>query len=132
MSFRVGDRVVHSREGLSTITGETLIADNEYFIVRSDKGDKENIYVLKARTENIIRPVMNLEEAHQVIEYMKSVPAAFISNTKQRRDIYKKKLLSGDVKDHSDNDDDISDEEEDGEEEMGEEEQDGKNQVRQR
>ena len=99
MSFRVGDRVVHSREGLSTITGETLIADNEYFVIRSDKGDKENIYVLKTRTENIIRPVMNLEEAHQVIEYMKSVPAAFISNTKQRRDIYKKKLLSGDVKD---------------------------------
>ena len=99
MNFRVGDRVVHSREGLSTITGETLIAGNEYFVVRSDKGDKENIYVLKARTENIIRPVMNLEEAHQVIEYMKSVPAAFISNTKQRRDVYKKKLLSGDVKD---------------------------------
>ena len=68
-------------------------------MIRSDKGDKENIYVLKTRTENIIRPVMNLEEAHQVIEYMKSVPAAFISNTKQRRDIYKKKLLSGDVKD---------------------------------
>ena len=99
MNFRIGDRVVHSREGLSTITGETLIADNEYFVIRSDKGDKENIYVLKTRTENIIRPVMNLEEAHQVIEYMKSVPAAFISNTKQRRDIYKKKLLSGDVKD---------------------------------
>ena len=99
MNFRIGDRVVHSREGLSTITGETLIADNEYFIIRSDKGDKENIYVLKTRTENIIRPVMNLEEAHQVIEYMKSVPAAFISNTKQRRDIYKRKLLSGDVKD---------------------------------
>lgn len=99
MNFRIGDRVVHSREGLSTITGETLIADNEYFVIRSDKGDKENIYVLKTRTENIIRPVMNLEEAHQVIEYMKSVPAAFISNTKQRRDIYKRKLLSGDVKD---------------------------------
>ena len=99
MNYRVGDRVVHSREGLSTIVGETLIAGNDYFVVRSDKGDKENIYVLKSRTENIIRPVMNLEEAHQVIEYMKSVPAAFISNTKQRRDIYKKKLLSGDVKD---------------------------------
>ena len=99
MSFRVGDRVVHSREGLSKITGETLIAGNEYFVIRSDKGDKENIYVLKTRTENIIRPVMSLEEAHQVIKYMKSVPAAFISNTKQRRDVYKKKLLSGDVKD---------------------------------
>ena len=99
MNFRIGDRVVHSREGLSTIVGESLISGNEYFVIHSDKGDKENIYVMKSRTENIIRPVMNLEEAHLVIEYMKSVPAAFISNTKQRRDIYKKKLLSGDVKD---------------------------------
>ena len=99
MKFKVGDKIVHAREGLSTITGETSIADNEYFVVHSDKGSKENIYVLKTRTDNIIRPVMTKEEALEVVEYMKSVPAAFISNTKQRRDIYKKKLLSGDVKD---------------------------------
>ena len=99
MNFNIGDRVVHAREGLSTITGETFISQNEYYVIRSDKGGNENIYVMKSRTDNIIRPVMNLEEAHQVIEYMKSVPAAFISNTKQRRDLYKKKLLSGDVKD---------------------------------
>ena len=99
MNFEIGNRVVHSREGLSTITGETLISGNEYYIIQSDKGGKENIYVLKSRTESIIRPVMNLEEAHQLIEYMKTVSAAFISNTKQRRDIYKKKLLSGDVRD---------------------------------
>ena len=42
---------------------------------------------------------MSKSEALEVVEYMKSVPAAFISNTKQRRDIYKKRLLSGDVKD---------------------------------
>lgn len=99
MEFKVGDKIVHSREGLSTITGETVIAGNEYFVVHSDKGSKENIYVLKTRTDSLIRPVMSKEDALMVIEYMKSVPAAFISNTKQRRDIYKKKLLSGDVKD---------------------------------
>ena len=99
MEFKVGDKIVHSREGLSTITGETVIAGNEYFVVHSDKGSKENIYVLKTRTDSLIRPVMSKEDALVVIEYMKSVPAAFISNTKQRRDIYKKKLLSGDVKD---------------------------------
>ena len=99
MEFKVGDKIVHSREGLSTITGETVIAGNEYFVVHSDKGSKENIYVLKTRTDSLIRPVMSKEDALVVIEYMKSVPAAFISNTKQRRDIYKKKLLSGDVND---------------------------------
>ena len=99
MEFKVGDKIIHSREGLSTIIGETTIAGNEYFVVHSDKGSKENIYVMKSRTQNIIRPVMNREQAMVVIELMKTVPAAFISNTKQRRDIYKKKLLSGDVND---------------------------------
>ena len=99
MEFKVGDKIVHSREGLSTITGETSIAGNEYFIVHSDKGSKDNIYVLKTRTDSLIRPVMSKEDALKVIEYMKGVEAAFISNTKQRRDIYKKKLLSGDVND---------------------------------
>ena len=99
MSYRINDRVVHCREGLATIVSETVIGDNEYFVVVADKGDRENIYVLKARTENIIRPVMTKEEAQSVIAYMRTVEAGFISNTKQRRDLYKKKLLSGSVYD---------------------------------
>ena len=42
---------------------------------------------------------MNKEEALKVIEYMKQVKAEFISNTKQRRDQYKRRLLSGNVLD---------------------------------
>ena len=99
MVFKVNDRVVHCREGLATIVSETMIGENEYFVVIADKGDRENIYVLKARTENIIRPVMSEKEALAVIDYMKTVEAGFISNTKQRRDLYKKKLLSGNVYD---------------------------------
>ena len=99
MVFKVNDRVVHCREGLATIVSETMIGENEYFVVIADKGDRENIYVLKARTENIIRPVMSEKEALAVIDSMKTVEAGFISNTKQRRDLYKKKLLSGNVYD---------------------------------
>ena len=99
MNYKVGDRVVHAREGLSTIMSTTVIGGNEYFVVVSDKGDRENIYVLKSRTENIIRPIMSSEESQKVIEYMKSVNAEFLSNTKQRRDLYRKKLLSGNVLD---------------------------------
>ena len=99
MNYKVGDRVVHAREGLSTIMSTTVIGGNEYFVVVSDKGDRENIYVLKSRTENIIRPIMSSEESRKVIEYMKSVNAEFLSNTKQRRDLYRKKLLSGNVLD---------------------------------
>ena len=99
MKYKIGDRVIHSREGLSTIMGETSIAGNDYFVVVSDKGDKENIYVLKNRTDNIIRPIMSKEEAQKVFDYMKTVGAEFISKTKQRRDQYRRRLLSGSVYD---------------------------------
>ena len=99
MNYKVGDRVIHSREGLSTITSTTVIADNEYFVVVPDKGDHGNIYVLKSRTENIIRPIMSYDEAKKVVDYIKTVKAEFISNTKQRRDQYRRRLLSGNVYD---------------------------------
>ncbi len=99
MEYKINDRVVHAREGLSTITNITTMMDREYYVVVADKGDRENIYVLKERTENIIRPIMTLEEGMKVVEYMKSVKAEFISNTKQRRDQYRKRLLSGNVLD---------------------------------
>lgn len=99
MVYKVGDRIIHAREGLSTITSETNIAGNDYFVVVADKGDRENIYVMKSRTENIIRPIMSHEEAHKVLEYMGTVDPAFINNTKQRRDQYRKRLLSGNVYD---------------------------------
>lgn len=97
--FQVNQRVVHSREGLSTIVGITNMGEREYFVIHADGGKGENIYVLTNNTVNIIRPIMNKDEANQIIEYMKEVKAEFISNTKQRRDQYKKRLMSGDVRD---------------------------------
>ena len=95
--YEINDKVVHSREGLSTIVNKTTMAGNEYFIIHADRG--ENIYVLVNNTTNLIRPIMNEEQAKEVINYMKSVEAEFISNTKQRRDQYKRRLLSGNVRD---------------------------------
>lgn len=97
--FKINDKVVHSREGLSTIVNKTTMGENEYFIIHADRGGGENIYVPVNNTTNLIRPIMNEGEAKEIIEYMKSVVAEFISNTKQRRDQYKKRLLSGNVKD---------------------------------
>ena len=99
MEYKVGDRVIHSRDGLSTITSLTNIAGNDYFVIVADKGNRENIYVMVSRTENIIRPIMTYEESAKVVEYMKTVGAEFINNTKQRRDKYRKRLLSGNVYD---------------------------------
>ena len=42
---------------------------------------------------------MSYDEAKKVVDYIKTVKAEFISNTKQRRDQYRKRLLSGNVYD---------------------------------
>ena len=98
-TYSLNQKVVHCREGLCVIFSETTINGNEYFVVKSTTGSGENIYVLKTKTENIIRPLMSVEEAKEIIKYMNSVEAEFINNTKQRRDIYKRKLGSGNVMD---------------------------------
>jgi len=97
--FEINEKVIHAREGLSTIVGTTEMAGNEYFVIHADRGTNENIYVPINNANNLIRSIMSKEEALKVIEYMKTIVAEFISNTKQRRDIYKRKLLSGNVLD---------------------------------
>ena len=97
--FKINDMVIHAREGLATIVNTVTMADREYFVVHAKRGGGENIYVLINNTCNIIRPIMDEPAALKVIEYMKTVVAEFISNTKQRRDQYKRKLLSGNVLD---------------------------------
>ena len=97
--FKVNDKVIHAREGLSTIVNITTMGDREYFVIHANRGGGENIYVLTNNTSNIIRPIMDEQAAREVIKYMKTVVAEFISNTKQRRDQYKKRLLSGNVLD---------------------------------
>lgn len=98
-TYCLNQKVIHCREGLCFIFDETTINGNDYFVVKSVTGNGENIYILKNRTENIIRPIMDKKAAQAVIKYMNECEAEFFSNTKQRRDIYKKKLSSGNVLD---------------------------------
>ena len=97
--FKVNDKVIHAREGLSTIVDVAVMAGSDYFIVHADRGSGENIYVPINNASSLIRPIMSKDEAMKVVEYMRGVQAEFISNTKQRRDQYKKRLLSGNVYD---------------------------------
>ena len=97
--YKVNDKVIHAREGLSTIMSIAEMAGNEYFVVKADRGGGENIYVPVNNTGSLIRPIMSADSADEVINYMKTVQAEFISNTKQRRDQYKRRLLSGNVYD---------------------------------
>ena len=96
--FKLNDLVIHCREGLSTIVDTKVMGDNEYFLVKVNRGDGETIYVPKARANDIIRHLMNEKEADELLVYVKGIEKDFNPNTKQRRDSFKKRLSSGDVR----------------------------------
>ena len=97
--FKINDLVIHCREGLSTIIAMNNMNGKDYFLVRTNQAVSETIYVPVETAGNIIRPIMNEKEADAVLKYIKGIKKEFNTNTKQRRDAYKKRLSSGDVKD---------------------------------
>ena len=99
MSYCLDQRVIHCRNGVSTIVGTTKMGDRDYFIIHALRGDKENIYVPVIGAENIIRPVMDADVADKLLKELKKIELEFNTNTKQRRDAYKKRLSSGKVED---------------------------------
>ena len=96
--FKINDSVIHCREGLSTIIAMNNMNGRDYFLVRTNQAAAETIYVPVETANNIIRPIMNEKEADSVLKYIKGIEKEFNTNTKQRRDAYKRRLASGDVK----------------------------------
>ena len=98
-TFSVNDSVIHCREGLSTIIGSKQMNGKEYFLVRVNRISGETFYVPVDSANSIIRSIMSINEADLILKYIKGIDKDFNSNTKQRRDAYKRRLSSGDVKD---------------------------------
>ena len=97
--FNVNNEVIHCREGLSTIIGSKEMNGKEYFLVQANRISGETFYVPVDSANSIIRHIMNVEEADELLKLIKKIGKDFNTNTKQRRDAYKKRLSSGDVKD---------------------------------
>ena len=97
--FKINDSVIHCREGLSTIIAINNMNGKDYFLVSVNRNSGETIYVPVETADNIIRPLMDKKAADELLKYIKKIKKEFNSNTKQRRDAYKKRLSSGDVKD---------------------------------
>ena len=97
--FKIKDKVIHKREGLSEIVSYTKISEKDYFLLKALRGDGEVIYVPIEGCENIIRPIMSSKDALELLKYMKGISLEINSNTKQRRDAYKKMLNTGDIND---------------------------------
>ena len=97
--FNVNDEVIHCREGLSTIIDVKSMNDKDYFLVQVNRESSETIYVPVDSADSIIRKIMSIQQADELLQYIKKISKDFNTNTKQRRDSYKKRLSSGNVKD---------------------------------
>ena len=71
----------------------------EYFLVSVKHNSGETIYVPVDTASSIIRPLMDKKTADSLLTFIKKIEKEFNTNTKQRRDAYKRRLSSGDVKD---------------------------------
>jgi RNA polymerase-interacting CarD/CdnL/TRCF family regulator len=97
--FKINDSVIHCREGLSVIVGSRDMNGKEYFLVSVKHNSGETIYVPVDTASSIIRPLMDKKAADSLLTFIKKIEKEFNTNTKQRRDAYKRRLSSGDVKD---------------------------------
>ena len=97
--FSVNKEVIHCREGLATIIDSKEMNGKSYFLVRANRLSGETCYVPVDSAENIIREIMDEKEADKLLRYIKTIDKEFNTNTKQRRDAYKKRLSSGNVRD---------------------------------
>ena len=52
MKYEIGDKVIHCRNGVSTIVGMKEMMERQYFVIHALRGDKENIYVNAYTIEN--------------------------------------------------------------------------------
>ena len=99
MMFKINDTVVHLRDGIATITSTTQMAGREYFVLNVKRVGNVGVYVPVAAAGNIIRKVLEVSEADNLLKYAKEVEENFIGNTKQRRDDFKRRLASGLIED---------------------------------
>ena len=98
-TFNINDTVMHFREGLSHITEIRRMNEKDYFIIRVFRDESEIIYVPVDTAQAVIRHVSSLEEAEELINYFRDVQPEYITNTKQRRDGFKRRLGSGNIRD---------------------------------
>lgn len=97
--YSVGNIVVHKREGIAKIVGTKTMMDKDYFLLTLIRGVGETIYVPVESSDEIIRPVMSKESADKILKLMKDLHFEFNINTKQRRDDFKKRIVSGNIED---------------------------------
>ena len=97
--YKVNQQVMHFREGLSLISDEKEMDGVKYFIVTPLYEGGEKIYVPQERADAVLRNIIAKKDVKELIVFMRNVKPEYFSNTKQRRDVFKRRLGSGDIHD---------------------------------
>ena len=82
--FNVNDEVIHCREGLSTIIDVKNMNGKDYFLVQVNRISSETFYVPVDSADSIIRKIMSIQQADELLQYIKKISKDFNTNTKQR------------------------------------------------
>lgn len=98
--FEINQQVMHCREGLSLIIDRKNINGTDYFLMKCKNDLGETIYVPCETAYKIIRHISTVMEANNLIEEAKHIGNEYNANTKQRRDLFKKKLSTGLLRDY--------------------------------
>ncbi|MCQ2814905.1 MAG: hypothetical protein MJ227_01225 [Bacilli bacterium] len=97
--FKVGEVVVHCREGVSKIIAEKDISGTIYFVIEPEQSGGDTIFVPKDNSVPLLRRIIDKKEAITIIKEMKEIGIESFNNTKQRRDNFHKRLSSGNPRD---------------------------------
>lgn len=99
MKLDIGSLVIHWRDGLSRVKNLFVRNEKEFVSIVSLRDEDCEIVIPVSSCGSYIRDIMNIEEADELLKYIKTIEQEFNTNTKHRRDAYKRRLASSDIKD---------------------------------
>lgn len=99
--YQIGDIVVHKVHGISEIIDIVKFSygDDLFYKIVPNIDKKLKIYVPVKNEKDIIRSVISLKEADELITYIKGIDASVVNDSKSRRDEYARMLNTGNIKD---------------------------------
>ena len=99
MKITEGSLVIHWRDGLSKIKSVFTKNEKEYISLVVLRDQDCEIFIPVSSCESYIRDIMSVEQGDELLRYIKTIEQEFNTNTKHRRDVYKRRLASSDIKD---------------------------------
>lgn len=97
--LEVGKIMAHKSHGICKIVEVLQIGGLDYYKLVPSIDDTMSIFVPISKENELLREVLTKDQADELVSYMKTIDDEIVEDTKERRDAFHKKLLSGDLHD---------------------------------